>query len=176
MGDQLAGRMSSGFPGRHWRSAAGNAPRGDRPVAGCVVSPRCVKRYDVRSLSGSLGPARVNALGLSLTGASLLVAGTWGMGSVLGLVVSVNLLDGGMQCGQIANQTRIFGLGESIRGRVNTIYMTSTFVGGALGALGGATAWTLGGWVAVCTLGGGLIAIAAGIFVIGASRTDSCAF
>jgi hypothetical protein len=52
---------------------------------------------------------------------SFLVAGTWGMSSVIGLVVAVNLLDAGMQCGQIANQTRIFGLGEEIRGRLNTV-------------------------------------------------------
>ncbi|MEH2474301.1 putative MFS family arabinose efflux permease [Nitrobacteraceae bacterium AZCC 2161] len=116
-------------------------------------------------LTDRLGPARVNVFALLAAASGMLVAGTWGTASITGMVASVNLLDLGMQSGQIANQTRIFGLGDAIRGRVNTIYMTATFLGGAAGAAEGAAAWTHAGWSGVCVLGGSLIAVAAGIFL-----------
>jgi predicted MFS family arabinose efflux permease len=62
----------------------------------------------------------------------------------------VNLLDFGSQAGQIANQTRIFGLGDHMRGRLNTVYMAGTFSGGALGSLGGGLMMSHAGWTGVC--------------------------
>ncbi len=103
----------------------------------------------------------MNAAGLCAAVMSFAVAGTWGATSIAGLVVAVNLLDFGLQSGQVANQTRIFGIGDAIRGRLNTIYMVATFSGGAIGALAGGIAWTLGGWPGVCLLGGGMIMTAA---------------
>jgi predicted MFS family arabinose efflux permease len=117
-------------------------------------------------LTDRWGSGTVNILGIVFAAASMLVAGTWGLASVVGLIIAVNLLDLGMQSAQITNQTRIFGLGPSIRGRVNTIYMTVSFLGGALGAMAGTAAWTAAGWTGVCVLGGILIAVAASIFLI----------
>lgn len=107
------------------------------------------------------GPARVNAAALVAVGASFVVAGTWGAFSIIGLVVAVNLLDFGIQSGQVANQTRIFAIGDAIRGRLNTVYMVATFSGGALGALAGGYAWTAAGWRGVCGLGALLVIVAA---------------
>ncbi len=110
------------------------------------------------------GTVPVNVAGLCATAMSFAVAGTWGAASIIGLVVAVNLLDFGLQSGQVANQTRIFGIDHTIRGRLNTVYMVATFSGGAIGALAGGLAWTLDGWSGVCLLGGGL-AIAAAIML-----------
>ena len=107
------------------------------------------------------GSAPVNVAALCAMALSFAIAGTWGATAIIGLVVAVNFLDFGLQSGQVANQTRIFGIGEAIRGRLNTIYMAATFSGGALGALAGALAWTLGGWSGVCLLGGGMTVTAA---------------
>jgi predicted MFS family arabinose efflux permease len=112
-------------------------------------------------LSDRWGPARVNALAFGFAALGFLVAGTWGAASVAGLVIAVNLTDFGVQSGQVANQTRIFALGAEIRGRLNTLYMTATFFGGALGAFAAGLAWTAAGWTGVCLLCGGLIGIAA---------------
>ncbi|MGA7803674.1 MFS transporter [Bradyrhizobium sp.] len=106
--------------------------------------------------SDRFGSAPVNAAGLCATATSFAVAGTWGATSIIGLILAVNLLDFGLQSGQVANQTRIFGIGEAIRGRLNTVYMVATFSGGAVGALAGGLAWTFGGWSDVCLLGGGM--------------------
>ncbi|WP_322041256.1 MFS transporter [Burkholderia diffusa] len=103
-------------------------------------------------LSDRLGTFRVNLLSLVTVAAALLLAGLVGAFSVVALVVAVNLLDFGLQTGQIANQTRIFALGNDIRARVNTLYMAATFSGGAVGSLIGAVAWTAAGWHGVCAL------------------------
>ena len=114
--------------------------------------------------SDRFGSAPVNAAALCATAMSFAIAGTWGAASIIGLVVAVNLLDFGLQSGQVANQTRIFGIDDAIRGRLNTVYMVATFSGGAIGALAGGLAWTFGGWSGVCLLGGGM-AIAAAIML-----------
>jgi predicted MFS family arabinose efflux permease len=117
-------------------------------------------------LSDRWGSARVNALGFSAVLAAFAIAATLGSTHLLAIVVAVNLLDFGLQGGQIANQTRIFAIGHEIRGRLNTIYMVSTFSGGALGAFAGGLAWTFFGWIGVCIVSGGLVGAAAALLAI----------
>lgn len=117
-------------------------------------------------LSDRWGSGRVNAMAMVSVALALIVAGTLGRTHVLALVAAVNLLDFGMQSGQVANQTRIFGLGDAIRGRLNTLYMVASFTGGALGAIGGGLVWALYGWQGVCVLGGVLLAGAASILAL----------
>jgi predicted MFS family arabinose efflux permease len=77
------------------------------------------------------------------------------------LVVSVIVLDLGAQLAQVANQTRIFGLVPSARSRLNTVYMTIYFAGGAVGSALSTVAWECWKWNGVCALALGLIALAA---------------
>jgi predicted MFS family arabinose efflux permease len=76
------------------------------------------------------------------------------------LVVSVIVLDLGAQLAQVANQTRIFGLDPSARSRLNTVYMTIYFIGGALGSSLSTVAWEHWRWDGVCGLALLLIALA----------------
>jgi len=115
----------------------------------------------VGRLSDRWGSSWVNALAFCAALASFALAGTLGSTSLVAIVVAVNLLDFGMQTGQIANQTRIFAIGHEIRGRLNTIYTVSSFSGAGFGALAGSLAWTFSGWTCVCLLGGCLVAVAA---------------
>jgi predicted MFS family arabinose efflux permease len=127
---------------------------------GTLLSPlmgRLVDRY---------GSSTVNSIGFVFIFIAFIVAGTWGALSVIGLVVAVNMLDFGIQSGQIANQTRIFAIGPEIRARLNTLYMFSSFSGGAIGAYCASRAWTAWGWTGVCTMGAVFIAAAATILVI----------
>ena len=112
-------------------------------------------------LADRWGPGKVNACALVSMGACFLLAVTLGQTSVVSLVIAINLLDFGMQSGQVANQARIFGLDPQVRGRLNTLYMAMTFAGGALGALVGGWAWSTAGWVGVCWMGGSLVVMAA---------------
>ncbi|RQR33287.1 MFS transporter [Burkholderia sp. Bp9142] len=103
-------------------------------------------------LSDRLGVFRINLVSLAAVGSAFVFAGLPGAFSLTALVVTVNLLDFGLQSGQIANQTRIFALGGNIRARVNTLYMVSTFGGGAVGSFAGSAAWSIAGWHGVCAL------------------------
>ena len=112
-------------------------------------------------LSDRFGSTRVNAFALLSVGVAFALAGTLGALSLIALVVAVNLLDFGLQSGQVANQTRIFALGDDIRARVNTLYMVATFGGGACGSFAGTFAWSHAGWRGVCALALCLVAAVA---------------
>jgi predicted MFS family arabinose efflux permease len=77
------------------------------------------------------------------------------------LVIGVIVLDMGAQMVQVANQTRIFGLVPSARSRVNTVYMTTYFVGAAVGSALSTNVWARWKWNGVCVLALVLIGLAA---------------
>jgi hypothetical protein len=87
------------------------------------------------------------------------------------LVVGVVMLDLGAQMMQVSNQTRIFGLGAGVRSRLNTIYMTMYFAGGAAGSALAGWAWWRWGWNGVCALALALIGAAGLWHFTGYSRT-----
>ncbi|MGW3480871.1 MFS transporter [Rhodococcus indonesiensis] len=69
------------------------------------------------------------------------------------LAVGVALLDLGIQGTHISNQSLIQPLRPDARSRLNTAYMTSYFLAGALGSALSTAAYLTGGWLAVCVLG-----------------------
>lgn len=85
--------------------------------------------------------------------------------SVPAFVVAVLLLDVGVQAIQVTNVATIYTLDATAHSRINTAYMTSYFIGGALGSFTGLQCWGLGGWdlvtwqlLAWCVLGLAIIA------------------
>jgi predicted MFS family arabinose efflux permease len=72
---------------------------------------------------------------------------------LVALVMGVLVLDLGVQGALVANQSRVFALDPTAHNRVNTLYTTAMFVGGALGAIAATRAWIDGGWSAVSVLG-----------------------
>ncbi|AWG25250.1 MFS transporter [Flavobacterium kingsejongi] len=62
------------------------------------------------------------------------------------LVISIFFLDIGVQATQITNFTRIYSLHEEAHSRLNTIYMTTYFIGAAIGTYFGLLSWKLGQW------------------------------
>ncbi len=59
------------------------------------------------------------------------------------------------------NQNIIFQLNPAARSRINSIYMTLYFIGGACGSALGVYAWHHGGWTATCLSGLALVTAAA---------------
>ncbi|AGK99530.1 MFS transporter [Clostridium pasteurianum] len=72
---------------------------------------------------------------------------------VWGLILGVILLDLGAQSGNVSNQTRVHSLNEEMRNRINTVYMVSFFLGGALGSFLGSYSYAHFGWYGVCIFG-----------------------
>jgi len=66
--------------------------------------------------------------------------------SIAALIVAIFILDIGVQATQITNFTRIYALDENSHSRLNTIYMTTYFIGGGIGTFFGLLCWKHGGW------------------------------
>ena len=79
--------------------------------------------------------------------------------SYLGFIVGIIVIDIGMQCVQIGNQTCALSQAPKATNRVNTIFMTTYFVGGSLGTFLAGTFWHAWGWTGVVCVGIGLTLI-----------------
>jgi len=69
------------------------------------------------------------------------------------LVAGVIVLDLGVQAGLVSNQTRAFAVDPKAQGRINTVYMTATFLGGGVGAVVSGQLMERFGWTGVCWFG-----------------------
>ncbi|HVU98754.1 MAG TPA: MFS transporter [Puia sp.] len=85
-------------------------------------------------------------------------------GSVVGIIAGIILLDLAMQCVHVSNQSRVYALILGARNRLNTVYMTVSFVGTSLGSFIGLYVWERAGWTGVCVAGMVLASLAFIIF------------
>lgn len=69
------------------------------------------------------------------------------------LIVGVIVLDIGVQSGLVSNQTRAFSVDPKAQGRINSLYMTATFFGGAVGATVSGWLMTRFGWTGIVVFG-----------------------
>lgn len=77
----------------------------------------------------------------------------------LGLIVAIILVDIGLQCLQLSNQSGCIQEMPEASNRANTIFMTTYFIGGSFGTYCAGLAWTHEGWMGVCAVGAVLAAI-----------------
>ncbi|MGF6776200.1 MFS transporter [Paraburkholderia sp. GAS334] len=87
------------------------------------------------------------------------------------LVIGVIVLDIGVQAGLVSNQTRAFAVDPKAQGRINSLYMTATFFGGALGTIVSGWLMTRFGWTGIVVFGIALGLIASAIHWIGTPRS-----
>lgn len=109
-----------------------------------------------------LGIFRFNCLG------ALMQLAAWGMfffgaDHYLPIIAGILLLDIGMQCIQLSNQATLFELCPSASNRINTIFMSGYFLGGAFGTLLSGAAWEVAGWPGV--VGAGVLLTAASLVI-----------
>jgi predicted MFS family arabinose efflux permease len=117
-------------------------------AAGILIAPLAGRIADHR------GPHTVIGIGILVMLLAYAVLGL--RGSLIGLVVGVILLDFGEQSALISNQHVIYALRPDARSRLNTLFMSGMFVGGAAGSWGASISWRLGGWQTACIFGGTL--------------------
>ncbi|RPD51087.1 MFS transporter [Paracnuella aquatica] len=115
-------------------------------VAGALVAPLVGGRADRGNPRVAIG------YGLSAVLLSYLVFYFWG-NAVVGMVIGIILLDLGQQSVHVSNQTRVYALLPEARNRLNTVYMTVSFIGTAAGSALGLWVWQGWGWSGVCITG-----------------------
>lgn len=99
-----------------------------------------------------------------VTGAgTVLLVASWpaiaaGARSPVWLLAGVIVLDLAHQAVLNSNQNVLYALRPEARNRINSAFMTSFFVGGAVGSALTSVVWVHGGWTGVCVLGATLSA------------------
>lgn len=68
-------------------------------------------------------------------------------------IIGFGLMNLGLALVHSSNQNVIFNLRPDAKSRVNSLYMTSYFIGGASGSALGIYAWDHGGWAMACIVG-----------------------
>lgn len=109
----------------------------------------------VGRLVSRIGVRNFNLLGAALMLSAWVIAYLWG-NTYTAVIVTILILDIGMQCIQLSNQTVVFSLNPKASNRINTIFMTNYFIGGSLGTFLSGSAWSLAGWSGVTIVGIGL--------------------
>ena len=69
------------------------------------------------------------------------------------LIIGIIILDFGGRSNLLGNQLSLFHLGENIRSRLNTVFMSIYFIGGAMGTWIGITITELYGWHGISIFG-----------------------
>ncbi len=114
-------------------------------VAGAVAAPVAGRFADAGKTRLATGLAQATvlvSLGLALLSS---FASPWALTL---LIVAAIGLDMGVSANLVLGQRAIFGLGDSIRSRLNGLYMATFFMGGAAGSAIGAWVNASAGWTA----------------------------
>ncbi len=93
----------------------------------------------------------------SLFGAGMQIM-AWGIALLFGdtyagLIAAIILVDIGLQCQQLSNQSGCLQEITHASNRANTIFMTTYFIGGSLGTFCAGYLWNRANWLGVCIVG-----------------------
>lgn len=104
------------------------------------------------------GVERINGLGASLMVLAWLIMLLF-QNTYAGMITGIVIIDIGMQCIQLSNQSATMRLCPEATSRMNTIYMVTYFIGGSFGTFLAGTMWSLYGWSGTVATGLGLMAV-----------------
>ena len=138
-------------------------------VSGAIAAPiggRIADRGWGRPATGGA----ISLVALAMLGSILIP-----QGSVAGLsllVAAAIAIDFGVQANLVLGFRAIFSLAPDARGRLNGVYLSTAFVGGAIGSALGAWAYARGGWGLACCVGltPPLIALARFLFAVATGK------
>jgi predicted MFS family arabinose efflux permease len=113
-------------------------------------------------IAGRLGDRGYGRIGSGVTLALAIVAmfvAQIGVHSLFVLAIAGVLLDLAVQGHQVLSQQEIYSLRADARARINTVFMTTIFVGGALASAASGALYDADGWIGVTLLGAALPAV-----------------
>lgn len=103
------------------------------------------------------GIDRIHFLGIALIFVAWILLAVF-HNTYTGIILSIIIIDIGMQCIQLSNQSATMKLCPEASSRMNTIYMFTYFIGGSLGTFLAGSFWSLYGWMG--TVASGIIMLA----------------
>ena len=119
---------------------------------------------------GDRGHGRLGSgLALALAVVAMLLAGLWA-GNLVLLALAGVLLDLAVQSHQVFSQREIYGLRADARARINTVFMTSVFLGGALATGVSGAVHDSYGWTGVTLLGAALPLVGLAVWSVSTLR------
>ncbi|MBT2547648.1 MFS transporter [Arthrobacter sp. ISL-65] len=125
-------------------------------LVGAVAARRAGMFHD-RGWSVPASGVALGLLAVSLVGAWL------AQSSVIAMIVVVIVLDLAAQATLVLGQTRLLSLPGQNRSRLNTAFVVSNFLGGAIGSALAGPLWATGGWT---TITGTALAIVIGALLV----------
>jgi predicted MFS family arabinose efflux permease len=135
-------------------------------VVGAMTSLRVGRLHDRGQSVGATG------VFLALAVVAFVVSGL-GARSIVAILAGVVLLDVAVQGANVLNQTRLLSVDPASRSRLNTAFVTSNFVGGAVGSVLASSVWSVGGWAAVTGAGAVWLGLAGIVWIIGRARLST---
>ena len=109
---------------------------------------------------------RGSLLAMGLAPVALLIGLSAPGMSVIGLGLTGVLLDFAVQMNMVIGQREVYALDPASRGRLNALYMTSIFLGGAVGSAVASGVYAQFGWSGVALAGAALPALALLVFLV----------
>ncbi|UYQ91324.1 MFS transporter [Chitinophaga horti] len=107
------------------------------------------------------------AIGYGLTLVFLSFVIFWlSQANIIGIVVGIIVLDLGIQGVHVSNQTRIYAILPDARNRMNTVFMTVSFIGTAAGSGLGLLVWDVAKWNGACAAGALLVGTAIAVYAM----------
>ncbi|WP_419828225.1 MFS transporter [Sphingomonas sp.] len=139
----LAQRFGLGQPGIALFALAGAGGALAAPIAGRL---------------GDRGHVRVGtAAALASAVAAFAIAGWAATAHALAILAGAAVvLDAATQTNQVLGQRLLYSIAADARGRINAVYMTLVFLGGAIGSTLASVSYAAHGWTATCLIGAGL--------------------
>ncbi|SNS95321.1 MFS transporter [Pseudomonas segetis] len=107
---------------------------------------------------------RASLVAMTIAVGAMLMGWTVPGASLVGLALTGILLDFAVQMNMVLGQRAVYALEPASRARLNALYMTSIFIGGAIGSALASPLYEMAGWPAISLAGGLLPLIALAFF------------
>jgi len=128
-------------------------------VAGALIAPLIGGSADKGNPRVAIG------YGLGIVATSFVLFYLFGT-TVIGMIIGIVLLDLGQQSVHVSNQARVYALIPEARNRLNTVYMTVSFIGTSLGSAVGLWIWDKAKWNGICLAGAIAVTLAFTIYAL----------